>query len=65
MANPKKRMSPVRSANRRRNISLDLPQTQICSNCKSLIVQHHTCPVCGYYRGKLVLEVKSKTEKHV
>lgn len=57
MANPKKRMSPVRSGNRRRNIGLDLPATQACPSCKALMVKHQACPTCGTYKGREVLSV--------
>lgn len=57
MAMPKKRMSPVRSGNRRRNIGLDLPSTQVCPTCKAQMLQHHACAKCGHYRTRLVQEV--------
>jgi large subunit ribosomal protein L32 len=57
MAHPKKRMSPVRSGNRRRNIGLDLPATDTCPNCKQLTIKHHTCRVCGQYKGREVLVI--------
>jgi len=57
MAHPKKRMSPVRSGNRRRNIGLDLPATQACPDCKALMVKHQACPTCGKYKGREVLTV--------
>ncbi|MCC2632054.1 MAG: rpmF [Patescibacteria group bacterium] len=57
MAMPKKRMSPVRSANRRRNIGLTLPATQSCPDCKTLMVKHNACPTCGTYKGRQVISV--------
>ena len=56
MANPKKRMSPVRSGNRRRNLGIDLPATTVCPICKTVIKQHTTCQNCGNYRGRSVVE---------
>jgi large subunit ribosomal protein L32 len=50
-------MSPVRSGNRRRNIGLDLPATDTCPNCKQLTIKHHTCRVCGQYKGREVLVI--------
>ena len=58
MAMPKKRMSPVRSANRRRQIGLTLPATQTCPTCKTLMVKHQVCAACGFYKGREVLTVK-------
>ena len=63
MAQPKKRMSPVRSANRRRQIGLDLPATSVCPNCRSLMVKHQTCRVCGQYKGREVVSATSSTVK--
>ena len=55
MAMPKKRMSPVRSANRRRQIGLVLPATSVCPTCSNLMVKHRTCKVCGQYKGRQVV----------
>ena len=57
MAHPKKRMSPVRSANRRRQIHLTLPAVTICPACKSMMIKHQVCRVCGQYRGREVIKV--------
>jgi len=57
MAMPKKRMSVVRSANRRRQIGLVLPATVRCANCGSLSVKHQVCPACGTYKGRQVLKM--------
>ncbi|HSI20100.1 MAG TPA: 50S ribosomal protein L32 [Verrucomicrobiae bacterium] len=55
MATPKKRLSPVRSGNRRRNLGLTLPATQVCPSCKQLMVKHQACPHCGAYKGRQVI----------
>jgi large subunit ribosomal protein L32 len=57
MAMPKKRMSPVRSANRRRQIGLTLPATQVCPQCGTLMVKHQTCAACGTYKGRDILNL--------
>lgn len=56
MAMPKKRMSPPRSGNRRRNIGLTLPTTENCPSCKSLMIKHQVCSVCGRYKGREVVK---------
>ncbi len=56
MATPKKRTSPVRSGNRRRNIGLTLPATEVCPACASVKVKHHVCIVCGQYKGREVIK---------
>lgn len=55
MAMPKKRMSPVRSANRRRQIGITLPATSTCPTCSALMVKHQTCAACGQYKGRTIL----------
>lgn len=32
-----------------------------CSNCGKYKLSHRVCPSCGYYAGKQVLTIKSKT----
>jgi len=34
-----------------------------CSNCKKEIVPHKTCPKCGYYKGKEVVDTMKKVNK--
>lgn len=34
-----------------------------CSNCQTQIVPHTTCPKCGYYRGKEVVDTMKKANK--
>ena len=52
MATPKKRMSPVRSGNRRRNLGIDLPAHTKCPKCGASVVRHQACPQCGNYRSR-------------
>jgi large subunit ribosomal protein L32 len=33
-----------------------------CSECNSAIMRHQACTNCGKYRGKTVVELKSKTK---
>ena len=59
MATPKKRLSPVRSGNRRRNIAMTLPATEACPSCGTLTVKHQVCITCGQYKGRVV-QVKAE-----
>ncbi len=34
-----------------------------CSHCRRRIRPHTVCPYCGYYKGRMVLKITSKTEK--
>ena len=36
-----------------------------CKNCGAKKLTHRVCPVCGYYRGKQVLTIKSKKKDTV
>lgn len=31
-----------------------------CANCGARKLAHRVCPVCGYYKGKQVITIKSK-----
>ncbi len=61
MATPKKRLSPVRSGNRRRQIGISLPATATCSNCGAVIVRHQACKACGFYRGRAAVAKATPT----
>ncbi len=34
-----------------------------CSNCKAQILPHITCPKCGFYKGKEVVNTMKKADK--
>ncbi|MFA5925302.1 MAG: 50S ribosomal protein L32 [Parcubacteria group bacterium] len=34
-----------------------------CSHCKKMIKTHETCPYCGYYKGKEVVNTSKKSDK--
>jgi large subunit ribosomal protein L32 len=36
-----------------------------CSNCGAKKLTHRVCPVCGYYKGKQVITIKSKSKETV
>ncbi|MDO5724764.1 MAG: 50S ribosomal protein L32 [Tissierellia bacterium] len=59
MAVPKGKTSKQRR-NKRRASSYRLNKVTVseCSNCHSPKVPHRVCPVCGYYNGRQVIEVK-------
>ncbi|PIP21659.1 MAG: 50S ribosomal protein L32 [Candidatus Nealsonbacteria bacterium CG23_combo_of_CG06-09_8_20_14_all_40_13] len=58
MAEPKKRLTKSRSGNRRSHIAKKPNQLATCQKCKSKILPHHVCPVCGTYKGEKIIEVK-------
>jgi large subunit ribosomal protein L32 len=34
-----------------------------CSNCGALRRPHHMCQACGFYRGRMVIDLKAKATK--
>ncbi|PJA49194.1 MAG: 50S ribosomal protein L32 [candidate division SR1 bacterium CG_4_9_14_3_um_filter_40_9] len=36
-----------------------------CKNCGATKLAHHVCSVCGYYKGKQVITIKSKSKGKV
>jgi large subunit ribosomal protein L32 len=36
-----------------------------CSNCGKSKLSHRVCPSCGYYKGKQVITIKSKSKDKV
>ncbi len=40
-------------------------QLSTCKNCGAKKLAHRVCPVCGYYKGKQVLTIKSKSKDTV
>ncbi len=63
MSVPKRRRSKSKQARHRSQWKLDLPTFYFCSNCKSAVLSHRVCWVCGYYKGKKVLAIETKEEK--
>lgn len=63
MAQPKRKHSNTRSRTRRSHHWLKVKSLSGCSNCGTLMVPHRVCAVCGFYRGKQVLTIKSKASK--
>ncbi|MFH1867067.1 MAG: 50S ribosomal protein L32 [Patescibacteria group bacterium] len=52
------------SHKRRRASHFALSKTHLsnCSHCHKPVKPHHACTNCGYYRGRLVLKIKSKAK---
>lgn len=55
MAHPKSKVSKQRRDKRRSHDRLTPPTLCSCSNCGSMILRHHVCPDCGYYRGQQLI----------
>lgn len=63
MAEPKKRLTSTRSGNRQSKDALKATTLVSCSNCKSRIVPHRVCRVCGFYGGEKVIKLKDEVKK--
>lgn len=62
MPTPKKRTPRSRRGMRRAH-DFATPVTVIsCSNCASVVLPHHVCPSCGYYKGKEVVVAQAAAE---
>jgi large subunit ribosomal protein L32 len=63
MALPKRRHSKTRGRKRRTFWKVTSPDLGVCPHCKTPKVPHTVCLVCGYYRGRQVIEIKEKKQK--
>ena len=61
MAVPRAKTSKARTRRRRGvNMHLVAPQMVECANCGNLVLQHHVCPKCGFYRRRQVIKPEVK-----
>ena len=60
MPQPKYRTSKSKRNTRRSHHALRAPGMSICPNCNAVKLPHSVCEACGHYRGKQVLEPKSR-----
>ena len=63
MPNPKRRHSNTRTRKRRTHDVMKAMATSGCQQCGNPIRPHRVCPKCGYYKGRPVLQIKSKEKK--
>ena len=40
-------------------------QTTKCPQCWANMLTHRVCPVCGYYNGKQIITIKTKSKNDV
>jgi large subunit ribosomal protein L32 len=63
MAVPKRRQSKSRSAIRRAQVMKQpVPAYVPCPRCAEPKLSHRACGGCGYYRDRLVIEVKEEEQ---
>ncbi len=63
MALPKRRHSKTRGRKRRTHWKIKAVGLSPCPQCKQPKLSGRVCPVCGYYKGKQVIEIKVKEKK--
>ena len=57
MAVPRAKTSKARTRRRRGiNMRLNAPHLVECANYGNLILSHHVCSKCGFYRGHQVVD---------
>ena len=63
MPNPKRQHSKQRGRKRRTHYKLRIAGYGPCPHCQKSIAPHRVCPFCGHYKGKPIVEVRSKDKK--
>lgn len=63
MSVPKKRSSKSRKNRRRQHISLKKPTLTECQKCGKKVLPHTVCPFCGFYKGRVVMDVMENLDK--
>ncbi len=60
MGVPKRKTSKARRDKRRANHVVAAPALATCAQCNEMHLAHRACPNCGYYKGRLVLELEEE-----
>ena len=59
MGVPKRKSSKQRGRQRRAaNMKLKVPELVNCPQCHALVMPHHLCSACGYYKDREVMAAK-------
>lgn len=65
MANPKKQKTHSKTHMGRAHLALKKKTLNKCPKCAKAILPHTACDFCGTYKGREVIEVKSKVAKKI
>lgn len=57
------RHTRAHTKNRRSHHALTGPTLVACSNCTELHRPHHMCQACGFYNGRMVIDMQAKAGK--
>ncbi len=56
---PKKRVSRTRRDKRRTHKKVTPPNLVACPHCEEMMLPHHICPSCGFYKERSVVQIES------
>lgn len=59
----RQRHTKARRDRARKELKLKTKNLVKCTNCKAEIKAHITCPKCGYYKGKEVVDTLKRVSK--
>jgi large subunit ribosomal protein L32 len=60
---PARHFSKNRRNSRRAQLKLTAAKLVNCPHCHKPSLSHKVCPNCGYYNGKMVVDVMAKLDK--
>ncbi len=63
MPNPRRRHSRGRGKRRRSHWKVSAPRLAECPQCKQPKMPHRICVSCGFYDGKIVLDLVAQKAK--
>jgi large subunit ribosomal protein L32 len=63
MAQPKNRISKSRRDKKKTHKKMSVASLSKCKHCGRMKKPHAACPYCGYYKGKQVIEIKTKKKE--
>jgi large subunit ribosomal protein L32 len=63
MGVPKRKVSHARQGDRRAHLALGLPTLESCPHCHQPKRAHRVCPNCGWYNGRLAVDIKQAKDE--
>jgi large subunit ribosomal protein L32 len=63
MGVPRHKTTKSKKNQRRQHIFLKQPSLSVCPKCGKPVAMHTLCKNCGYYKGRMVIDVLKKLDK--
>jgi len=60
MGLPSQKRSKSSKLRRASHFAITKTKAKLCEHCQTPIMSHRACANCGYYKGKMVLKIKTK-----